>query len=157
MSARNWRTANPTSFEDAMVLCLEYAHEKQRRNVQRVAALLGTSHNTIYGWLREGSIPGRKVEAFQHACGCDFITRYLAHSAGNLLIPIPTGKRVMVDDVHRLQDTLNGAVKALLGFAAGTLDADGVKAATTTAMEALAYQRENTACHDQPELELRHD
>ena len=157
MSGRNWRTANPASFEDAMVLCLDYAQEKHRRNVQRVAALHVPSQNTIHGYLRGGSIPGRKLEAFQHACGCDFLTRYLAHSAGNLLIPIPTGKRVGVDDVHRLQGTLNDAVRALLGFAAGTLDADGVNAAMTSAMEALAWQRENAARNDQPELELRHD
>ena len=140
-----------------MQLCLDYAYDKHRRNVQRVAALLGTSPNTIYGWLREGSIPGRKIEAFQHACGCNFITRYLAHSASNLLIPIPAGRASQVRDVHRLQDTLNQSVSALLGFAEGTLDAEGVRTATTAAMEALAWQRENAARHDQPELDLRHD
>lgn len=155
MSRRNWRTVNPRSLREAIELCKDYALEKHRRNVDRIAELAGEeSQWTVYGWLRDGSIPGKKIHAFQHACGCDFITRWLAHSSGMLLIPSPTGRKVDMDDVHRLQGTLNGAVAALIGFASAQMDADQVGAELTTALEALAWHRENAARSHQPELEL---
>lgn len=155
MSRRNWRTVNPRSLREAIELCKDYALEKHRRSVERIAELAGEeSQWTVYGWLRDGSIPGKKIHAFQHACGCDFITRYLAHSSGLLLVPIPPGRRIDVDDVHRLQSTLNSAVSALLGFATGSMDADQVANEITTAMEALAWHRENAQRSHQPELDL---
>lgn len=55
---------------------------------------------------------------------------------------------------HRLQSTLNSAVSALLGFASGSMDADQVSSEINTALEALAWHRENVARSHQPELEL---
>ncbi|MDT3707464.1 MAG: hypothetical protein ROZ09_11600 [Thiobacillus sp.] len=155
MTRRNWRTVNPRSLREAIELCKDFALEKHRRSVDRIAELAGEeSQWTVYGWLRDGSIPGKKIHAYQHACGCDFITRWLAHSSGMLLIPIPSGRAVEVDDVHRLQGTLNSAVAALLGFASGSMDADQVGSEINIAMEALAWHRENAARSQQPELEL---
>lgn len=126
-----------------------------QRSVERIAELAGEdSQWTVYGWLRDGSMPLKKAHAFQHACGCDFVTRWLAHSSGMLLVPIPPGRQADVDDVHRLQGALNAAVAALLGFASGEMDADQVGTEITTAMEALAWHRENTQRSHQPELEL---
>lgn len=155
MSRRNWKTVNPRSLREAIELCKDFALEKHRRSVERIAELAGEeSQWTVYGWLRDGSIPGKKIHAFQHACGCDFITRYLAHSSGLLLIAMPAGRQVDADDVHQLQCTLNSAVAALLGFASGHMDADQVGAEITTALEALAWHRENAARSHQPELDL---
>lgn len=155
MTRRNWRTVNPRSLREAIELCKDYALEKHRRSVERIAELAGEeSQWTVYGWLRDGSIPGKKIHAYQHACGCDFITRWLAHSSGLLLIPMPHGRPVEVDDVHRLQTTLNTAVSALLGFAGGSMDADQVAGEINTALEALAWHRENVNRSHQPELEL---
>lgn len=156
MTRRNWRTVNPRSLREAMELCKDYAQEKHNRSVERIAELAGEeSHWTVYGWLRDGSIPGKKLHAFQHACGCDFITRWLAHSSGMLLVPMPAGRRSDVDDVLRLQGTLNSAVTALLGFASGQMDADQVGGEINTAMEALAWHRENAARSHQPQLDLQ--
>lgn len=155
MTRRNWRTVNPRSLREAIELCKDYALEKNRRTVEQIAELAGEeSQWTVYGWLRDGSIPGKKIKTFQHACGCDFITRWLAHSSGMLLIPMPHGRPVEVDDAHRLQVTLNAAVAALLGFATGAMDADQVGSEITSAMEALAWHRENASRSHQPELEL---
>ncbi len=155
MSRRNWRTFNPRSLREAMEGCKDYALEKHRRSVERIAELAGEeSHWTVYGWLRDGSIPGKKIQAYQHACGCDFITRWLAHSSGMLLIPIPLGRAPETDDLHRLQATLNSAVAALLGFASGQIDGDKAGDELNAAMEALAWHRENTQRSYQPELEL---
>ena len=155
MTRRNWRTVNPRSLREAIELCKDYALEKHRRSVEQIAELAGEeSRWTVYGWLRDGSIPGKKIKTFQHACGCDFITRWLAHSSGMLLITMPHGSPVEVDDVHRLQGTLNSAVSALLGFATGKMDAGQVGSEITSAMEALAWHRENAARSKQPELDL---
>jgi len=156
MTKRNWKRANPRSLREALELCKDYAHAKHNRSVERIAELAGeNSQWTVYGWLRDGSIPGAKIHAYQHACGCDYITRYLAHSAGQLLIDIPHGHLVDGDDVHQLQGTLNAAVGALLGFAAGKLDSDEVGHELSVAMEALAWHRENVL--REPELEFGHE
>jgi hypothetical protein len=158
MSARNWRGASPRTQAEAIKLCVDYAFEKHRRNVERIAELMGTSQYTVYGWIRDESVPGRKMQAFQHACGCDFITRWLAHSSGMLLIPIPKGRKVEVDDVHRVQGTVNTAVGALIRYASGDIDAAQLGTELTAAMETLAFHRENAIRNRQPELELdNHD
>ncbi len=155
MSPRNWKKVQPTSLRHALELSKDYAREVKRRSVDRIAELMGEeSHWTVYGWLRDGSIPGKKIPAFQHACGCDFVTRWLAHSEGKLLIDIPPGRQVHAEDVQQLQGTLNSAVGALLGFASGRLDADQVGAEINGALEALAWHRENAARYRQPELDL---
>ena len=155
MSRRNWRGFYPRTLREALEGCKDYALQKHNRSVERIAELAGEeSHWTVYGWLRDGSIPGKKIHAYQHACGCDFITRYYAHSSGMLLIPMPTGSKLDSDEVHRLQHTLNAAVGALLSFADGRTDADQASAELTAAMNALAWHRENVARHHQPELEL---
>lgn len=155
MTRRNWRGFYPRTLREALEGCKDYALQKHNRSVEAIAELAGEdSQWTVYGWMRDGSIPGKKIPTFQHACGCDFVTRWAAHSSGKLLIPIPTGRTVDVDDVHRLQGTLNAAVAALLGFASGSMDADQVGAEINAAMEALAFHRENAGRHRQPELEL---
>lgn len=155
MTPRNWRRVQPTSLRHALELSKDHAREMKRRSVERIAELMGEeSHWTVYGWLRDGSIPGKKIPAFQHACGCDFVTRWLAHSEGKLLIDIPPGRQVHAEDMQQLQGTLNSAVGALLGFASGRLDADQVGAEIHAALEALAWHRENAARYRQPELDL---
>lgn len=155
MSCRNWRKTQPTSLRHALELCKDHARERKNRGAERIAEVMGEeSHWTVYGWLRDGSIPAKKILAFQNACGADFVTRYLAHAEGKLLIDIPPGRAIHADDVHQLQGTLNAAVGALLGFAAGRLDADQVGAEINAALEALAWHRENAARYHQPELDL---
>ena len=158
MTRKNWKKAQPRSLREALELCKDYAISVHHRSVERIAELAGEeSHWTVYGWLRDGSIPGKKIVAYQHACGCDYITRYLAHSAGRMLIEMPVGKLARSEDVHELQATLNAAVGALLGFAAGHLDADQVGAELNTALESLAWHRENVNKVSQPELEFGHE
>lgn len=158
MTRRNWKTFNPRSLREALEGCKDFALERHNRSVERVAELAGEeSHWTVYGWMRDGSIPGKKIPAFQHACGADFVTRWLAHGDSQLLISIPPGRMPASEDVHQLQGHLNAAVGALLGFASGKLDADQVCAEINAALEALAWHRENIAKARQPELELTHD
>lgn len=157
MSRRNWKRVQPTSLRQAIELCKDYAKEVHNLSVERIAEIMDEeSHWTVYGWLRDGSIPSRKILGYQHACRCDFITRWLAHAAGKLLIDVPIGRMPEGEDIKRLQAVLNDAVGALLGFAHGRLDADQVSQELNAALEGLAWHRENVAKVAQPELELDH-
>jgi hypothetical protein len=156
MTRKNWKRANPRSLREALELCKDHAISVHRRSVERIAELAGEeSHWTVYGWLRDGSIPAKKIHAFEHACGCDFITRYLAHSNGQLLINIPAGRAVSGEDIHALQSTLTAFVGTLLGYAQGTVDGDTVVGELFSAMEGLAFWRENVT--REPELEFGND
>lgn len=158
MTRRNWKKANPRTFGEAIEMCLDYAEQVHRRNADRVAEMAGEKSKwTVYGWAREENVPGRKILAFQHACGCDFITRYLAHSNDQLLVSIPSGRLPDGADVQKLQATLNAAVGSLLAFATGKADVDEVGHDLNLALESLAWHRENVHRAAQPELELCHE
>lgn len=155
MTRRNWKTFNPRTMAEAIEGALEHAHQRHNRSVDRVAELAGEKSKwTVYGWEREASIPGRKILAFEHATGCAFITRYLAHAHGMLLIDMPIGRMPDGEDIKRLQGVLNEAVGALLGFAHGQMDADQVGAEINAALEGLAWHRANVAKCSEPELEF---
>ena len=72
------------------------------------------THHTIYKYLEGGTLPLIKLRAFEDACGATFVTRWLAASAGLLVIEVPTGRAGGAADVLSLQEILNDAVGALL-------------------------------------------
>lgn len=158
MTRSHWKRAQPTSLRHAIELFKDYAREVHHLSVERIAEIMDEeSHWTVYGWLRDGSIPGRKLLGYQNACRCDFITRWLAHANGQLLIRIPIGRMPGGEDVQRLQTVLNEAVGALLDFAIGRADAEKVGQDINLAMEALAWHRENAHRAAQPELGFDHE
>lgn len=153
---RNWKKVRPTSLLNSLELCTEHAREARNAGVQRIAEFMcEKTHHTIYKYLENGSLPLVKLRAFEHACGANFVTRWLAMSAGLLVIDIPTGRSADGDDVLALQETLNDAVGALLSFYAGKETAEAVLARITAAMEGLAFHRENVKKHSQPEFDFQ--
>lgn len=153
---RNWKRVRPTSLLHSMELCTDFARETKNASVQRIAELMSEkTHHTIYKYLESGSMPLVKLRAFEHVCGANFVTRWLAASAGLLVIDIPTGRSADGNDVMALQETLTEAVGALLGFYSGKTPADEVLARITAGMEGLAFHRENVRKFDQPELDLQ--
>lgn len=153
---RNWKRVRPTSLLNAMELCVEHARETRNASVDRLAEHMGEeSHHNLYKWLATGRMPIVKQRAFEHACGANFVTRWLATSAGLLVIDIPTGRQANGEDVLALQETLNDAVGALLQFYAGKIEQAQVLARLTAALEGLAFHRENVRKFDQPELDLQ--
>lgn len=150
---RNWRRARPTSLLHAHDLNVEHARETKNAGVDRIAEGMGEStHHNLYKYLATGSMPLRKLRAFEDACGSTFVTRWLAMSAGLLVIDIPTGRSATGDDVLALQETLNEAVGALLQFYSGKAKQADVLARLTAGMEGLAFHRENVKKNPQPEL-----
>lgn len=155
MSRTNWKRVSPTSFRHAIELCKDYAKEIHNLSIERIADLMGEeSHWTVYGWLRDGSIPGKKILAFQNVCRCDFITLWLAHSESKLLISIPAGRKVAAADINVLQDETTAAIAALIQFAQGKATENDTINSITRAMEGLAWHRENVTKANEPELEL---
>lgn len=154
MRRRAWSTWQPTSLQDAVEGCLGFALDKHRRSVDQVADLVGESKWTLYKWVQSGGIPAKKIAGFEHACGVQFVTRYLAASSGSLLIRFPTGRLASPSDIAGLQAACTSAVAALIEFVAGKLGTHETHDALTAAMAALAQERAHVDRHDNPELAL---
>lgn len=158
MSRTNWNKVQPTSIKHAMELCISFAQAKKNLSVERIAELMGLSgHHTLYKWLSNGRIPAVMVRPFEHACGINYLSRYIAHSARLLTISIPTGRKSTARDVNDLQRSLNDAATALIDFTENKLDAEDCLHALTTAMEDLAWHRANVEKSVQPEFQLFED
>lgn len=154
MKRRNWKRIQAHSQAEAIRLCLDFALERHRRSVARVAELIGTTEWAIYKWLAKGAMPSDRIRPFEFACGATFVTAYLAASAHKLLVDIPTGKRVKDTDLLALQTGFNEAVNLLARFYQGEAEAGETIAALTNVMGAIAGHRENVAKHAVPELGL---
>ena len=158
MKRRNWKGVQPTSLRKALELCKDHAQDMRRLSVERIAERMGEeSHWTVYGWLRDGSIPARKIVAYEHACGCNYVTRWLAAAEGNLLVPIPTGRTVEGEGVMGMHKSFSVAMEHLVQFYAGRAQAEDTLAALTTLMEDVAWHHGNVGQYHQPALELGHE
>ncbi len=154
MRKRVWSRWQPNCLPEAVEGCLGFALHQHRRSVERVADLVGESKWTLYKWVQTGAIPARKIAGFELACGCHFVTRYLAAGAHKLLVDLPTGRRSGPSDIAALQAACNTAIGALIDFAAERTTAADTLTALTAAMTALAFERAQVERHDQPELDL---
>ena len=125
MPRRSWKRVAPTSLRHSMELCLEYARDKQNRSVDHIAELMGlTSKWALYKWLENGRLPAILIRSFEHACGCAFMTQYIATSSHKMLVDIPTGKRALDTDILDLQVGFSDAVSLLARFYQGNADTD---------------------------------
>lgn len=153
--ARYWKRLQPTDLRSAMDACLDYAREAHNLSVDRVAErmALGTKW-TLYKLVGELKLSAAQIRSFEHACGINLVSRYVASSAGLLAIEIPTGKAQGGEDIAALQGALNDAVGMLLRFYRGQMPADAVLEAVGAGMAELAWQRENVARSAEPQLDF---
>ena len=155
MSRRNWKKVHPTSLQQAMEWSIDHAREVMHRKVEAVAELMGLeNHWNLYKWVQNGSMPTRYIRAFEHACGINLVSRWLAHSAGNLLIPIPTGRAVKQIELAELHQKFADSFGALARFYDDKEEADATLARVTEMLEGLAWHHGNVEQHMQPSLEL---
>ena len=155
MAQRHWKTSRPTSLQDAIEACVEYARERHQMTVDRIADEMGLASKwTLYKYIESASIPARLIRPFECACRCTFITQHLAVSTRKLLIDMPTGRKANPADIHAVQDACTRAVGALLNFAAGKAQAADTLAFVNDAIERLARERAEVERHTQPELNL---
>lgn len=152
---RNWKRVQAGSLQQAMELSIEHAREVMHRKVEAVAELMGLeNHWNIYKWVQSGSMPTRYIRAFEHACGINLVTRWLAASEGCLIINAPAGRNASAADMHALQEVLNAASGQLLQFYQGKASAADALAAIQQGMEGLAWHKGNVEKHAQPEFEF---
>jgi hypothetical protein len=138
-----------------MELCVQHALEKRNLSVDGIADLMGESNKwTLYKWIENGRIPAIKIRPFEHACGVDFVTEYLAHSANKLVLGMPTGRRAEHREVNELGAFMAATQTLIYKYLDGESKADETAGAITKLMEDLAFQRGNIEKGTQPELEL---
>lgn len=158
MNRRNWKRLHPTSLSHAMELCIEFARARHNRSVDRIADLMGQNNKwSIYKWIEGGNIPAKLIRPFEHACGCTFVTQYLAHSAHKLLIDIPPGRATHEGDLIGTHKLFSSAMTLLADFYAGKSDADETRGALTELMEDAAWHRGNVEKHLQPEFDFNEE
>ncbi|MGO2703382.1 hypothetical protein ACTXN4_01825 [Pseudomonas helleri] len=155
MSRRRWKLIRPTSLRNAMELCKEYAREVHNKGMQRIADEMGvTDHWTVYKWLQTARMPACMIRPYEQACGCDYVTRWIAASAGRLTIEIPSGRKCAAEDMQALQELLNTAAGKLMAFYAKNSEAEETLASIQTAMESLAWHRGNVSQSSNPQLDF---
>ena len=159
MTARNWKTAQPRDLRDAMDLCVSYARDKHNRSIDTVAELMGEVNKwTLYKWMQEASLPLRLVKPFEHACGIDYVSRWLVISGGNkLVIDIPKGRQGTPEDIQALQVVSHDAIGLLIKFYAQQATIEETQAALQTALERMAWHKGNVEKYRQPELPFDED
>lgn len=155
MNRRRWKNARPTSLRHALELCKDYAIEAHNKSVQRIADEMGLpDHWALYKWLQTGRMPANLIRPYERACQCDYVTRWIAASAGRMTIEMPTGRNCTAQDTQVLQELLTAATGKLLAFYAKNSEAEETLAAIQAAMEGLAWHRGNVSQTDHPQLEL---
>ncbi|WP_216820105.1 hypothetical protein, partial [Zoogloea sp. LCSB751] len=83
-------------------------------SVDRVADLMGLpSKWTLYKWLENGRIPAVLIRPFEHACGADYMTLYIAASSNRLVVDIPSGRKATNAEVNELQCSFSDAMGLL--------------------------------------------
>lgn len=152
---QNWNRKQPISIRNGAELCIGHARDQMNRSVEQISDLMGeASHFTLYKWMESGRMPAIKIRAFENACGADFMTQYLAHSAGYLLVKIPTGRKAQHRELNELSMYVHEVLAMLIQFHENHKDGDEARDALTSLMEDLAFQRGNIEKHHQPELML---
>lgn len=155
MAYINWKKARPTNLQEAFWLVKKHGMEKKNLSVPRIAELMGLDDESIlYKWMKQASMPVNKIASFEHVCGANYVSIYLASSDNKLLIDIPTGRALKPVSVIDMQTTFNHAVTLLMQCAAGNATPEETVAALTSSMSDLAYHRENVQKQTMPELDF---
>lgn len=144
------------SLVHAMRLCKEYAQAKHHLSVERIADRMGASHDSLYKWLATGRMPAILIPAFELACGCHYVSEWLAASADRLVVDMPTGRKAEGSELLDMNSSCAAALQLLTTFYAAPQSADpeATLAALRLHLEQVAYHHHNVAAYATPELEF---
>jgi hypothetical protein len=154
MTKTYWKRIVPHSMVKALNLTKEHGKQKNNLSVQRIADQLGASDACLYKWLGDATMPVNKVIAFEDVCGMPFITQYLAHSQGYLLVPAPTGRKAQHKDLNELQLYMAKVVAKIIEVNQDECTAQEAIDAIKVLMQDLAFQQRNVAVTDMPQEEF---
>jgi len=156
MAGKNWNRIQPTSMAHAMELCVEFAKDKDPRfSMERLAESLGQQNKwQLYKWISEGRLPACFIKPWEARCGINFITRYLVHSEGNIILKVANGRRPKHKEISSLQIASSETLTLLMQFYEGDADVEATLGAITDVMQSLAWHRSNVEKSVQPEFDF---
>jgi len=151
-----WKRQQPGSLRHATELCKQHALAVHHRSVERIAELMGLpDHWALYKWLQNGRMPTCLIPPFEAACGINYVTRWIAASAGLMVLAMPTGRTVTQADMVGLNSGFANALQLLTNFYRdGSGDATATLEALRSHLEQVAYHHKNVAAYATPELEF---
>jgi hypothetical protein len=138
----------------AIQLCKQHALDNKNMSVARIADHLAITTDTLYKWLGNGRIPANHIFAYEQACGISFITEYLAHSQGFLLVKAPTGRKAEHKDLNKLQLYMAQVAAKIIEANEGECTAKDAIDHIKILMQDLAYQQKNVAAVQVPQTQL---
>jgi hypothetical protein len=156
MSAAPSKRQRANSLVHAMRLCKECAQAKRHLSVERIADRMGVSHDSLYKWLATGRMPAILIPAYELACGCHFVSEWLAASADRLVVAMPTGRKAGGAELLDMNSSCAAALQLLTAFYAApqAADTEATLAALRLHLEQVAYHHHNVAAYATPELEF---
>ena len=157
MPPRNWKRFRASSLRDAMRACKDYALDKRQLSVPRIAELMGdVTEETLYGWLSKGRMPAVLIPTFELVCGANFVTEWLAASAGRMVIAMPKGRNVTQDELLQITADCGSAMTKLAAFYADPSKVDTAELLELLQrhLEQVAFQHHNVGQYISPQLEL---
>lgn len=138
----------------AIQLCKQHALDNKNMSVARIADHLAITTDTLYKWLGNGRIPANHVFAYEQACGISFITEYLAHGQGYLLVKAPTGRKAEHKDLNKLQLYMAQVAAKIIEANEGDCTAQDAIDHIKVLMQDLAYQQKNVAAVQVPQTQF---
>lgn len=155
MARVSWNNRRATSLRHALELCKERARAEKNLSVERIAEQMGLAdHWILYKWIAEARMPAVMIPVYESVTGGAYITQWLASRSGQLIIPMPTGRKCDETDIQQLQALLHATTGALMQFYAGSTEAEPTLASIKNAMETLGWHHGNVSAFEQPQLEL---
>ena len=155
---RNWNKVRFNSLTDAIRGCITCAMDRNPTLSQaRIANNVGVSLDSLYKWQATGRLPAILIPTLEMACGCNFISTWLATNAGKLVIDQPKGRNVAETDLVEFHTGFAEALQMLGDFHKGKATAPDTLAALQRHLEAAAWHHTNVAKHATPELEFGDD
>ncbi|GLX86344.1 hypothetical protein tloyanaT_25970 [Thalassotalea loyana] len=151
MPKTNWKREVPQNLAKALQLTKEHGIREKGMSVERIGDHLGTTGDLIYKWIGTNKMPINKIIPFEQVCGINFITQYLAHSQGYLLVKAPSGHRAEHKELNELQLFMTKVSGYLIQATEGSCDPQVAIDAIKVLMQDLAYQQKNVAEHTQPQ------
>jgi len=144
------------SLVHAMRLCKEHAQVKRHLSVERIADHMGATHDSLYKWLATGRMPAILIPAYELACGCHYVSEWLAATADRLVVGMPTGRKAGGTELLDMNSSCAAALQLLTQFYAApqAADTEATLAALRLHLEQVAYHHHNVAAYAMPELEF---
>ncbi|QEW05629.1 hypothetical protein [Nitrincola iocasae] len=155
MAKRRWKHYQPSTLRDALKGCKDYARERHNLSSEQIAERMGlVDHWVLYKWIQTGRMPIPLLPVYEQVCGINLVSRWIAATAGKLLIDIPSGRSADAKDIQELQLQLHHVTGMLMAFYNGESNAEETLGGIQSALQSLAWHRGNVKQHAQPQLEF---